>query len=271
MKAAIFVQPGEMAVQEVAKPTIQKPTDAILKIVRAYVCGSDLWWFRGIGNREHGSLTGHEAIGIVEEAGADVTAVQPGDFVIAPFTHGCGHCAACLAGFEGNCFNQEVGGNAGYQAEYLRYTDADWSLVKVPGQPSDYSDDQLNSLLTLADVMTTGYHAGFSAEIKPGDTVAILGDGAVGLCAVIDAKLQGAGRIITLSHHADRAALATEFGATDIVSEKGDDAVKKVLELTNGVGADAVLECVGATSSINEAGQIARPGAIIGRVGVPQI
>ena len=270
MKAAIFVQPGEMAVQEVAKPTIQKPTDAILKIVRAYVCGSDLWWFRGIGNWEHGSLTGHEAIGIVEEVGADVTAVQPGDFVIAPFTHGCGHCAACLAGFEGNCFNQEIGGNAGYQAEYLRYTNADWSLVKVPSQPSDYSDDQLNSLLTLADVMTTGYHAGFSAEIKPGDTVAILGDGAVGLCAVIGAKLQGAGRIITLSHHADRAALATEFGATDIVSEKGDDAVKKVLELTNGVGADAVLECVGATSSINEAGQIARPGAIIGRVGVPQ-
>lgn len=175
-----------------------------------------------------------------------------------------------MAGFEGNCFNQEVGGNAGYQAKYLRYTNADWSLVKVPGQPSDYSDDQLNSLLTLADVMTTGYHAGFSAEIKPGDTVAILGDGAVGLCAVIGAKLQGAGRIITLSHHADRAALATEFGATDIVSEKGDDAVKKVLELTNGVGADAVLECVGATSSINEAGQIARPGAIIGRVGVPQ-
>ena len=117
MKAAIFVQPGEMAVQEVAKPTIQKPTDAILKIVRACVCGSDLWWFQGIGNREHGSLTGHEAIGIVEEVGADVTAVQPGDFIIAPFTHGCGHCAACLAGFEGNCFNQEAGGNAEYQAD----------------------------------------------------------------------------------------------------------------------------------------------------------
>lgn len=162
--------------------------------------------------------------------------------------------------------NQEAGGNGGYQGEYLRFTNADWALVKVPGKPSDYSDEQLNDLLTLADVMATGYHAGASA----GDTVAVIGDGAVGLCAVIGAKLQGAKKIIALSHHEDRAKLAKEFGATDIVSERGDDAVKKVMELTDGNGADAVLECVGAVSAIEQAGQLARPGAIIGRVGVPQ-
>ncbi len=270
MKAAVFMEPGKMEVHEVEKPTIQKPTDAILKIVRACVCGSDLWWYRGIADREHGSLVGHEAIGIVEEVGYDVKDVKPGDFVIAPFTHGCGHCAACLAGFDGNCMNQEAGGNGGYQGEYLRFTNANWALVKIPGQPSDYNDDQLNDLLTLADVMATGYHAAASAEVKPGDTVAVIGDGAVGLCGVIAAKLRGADRIISLSHHEDRAKLAREFGATDIVAELGDDAVKKVMELTDGNGVDAVLECVGAVSAIEQAGKLARPGAIVGRVGVPQ-
>ncbi|SPE16911.1 Glutathione-independent formaldehyde dehydrogenase [Limosilactobacillus fermentum] len=133
MKAAVFMGPGKMEVHEVDRPTIEKPTDAVLKIVRACVCGSDLWWFRGISNRQTGTTTGHEAIGIVEEVGADVKAVKPGDFVVAPFTHSCGHCAVCLAGCEGNCFNMEAGGNGGYQGEYLRYTNADWSLVKIPG------------------------------------------------------------------------------------------------------------------------------------------
>lgn len=252
-----------MEVHEVEKPTIQKSTDAILKIVRACVCGSDLWWYRGIANREHGSLVGHEAIGIVEEVGSDVKDVKPGDFVIAPFTHGCGHCAACLAGFDGNCMNQEAGGNGDYQCEYLRFTNANWALVKIPGQPSDYTYDQLNDLLTLSDVMATGYHAAASAEVKPGDTVAVIGDGAVGLCGVIGAKLRGADRIISLSHHEDRAKLAREFGATDIVAERGDDAVKKVMELTDGNGVDAV-------SAIEQAGKLALPGAIVGRVGVPQ-
>lgn len=270
MKAAVFMEPGKMEVHDVAKPEIEKPTDAIVKIVRACVCGSDLWWYRGISKREHGSTTGHEAIGVVESVGDAVTNVKPGDFVVAPFTHGCGHCAACQAGFDGNCMNQESGGNKGYQAEYLRFTNANWALVKIPGQPSEYSDDQLNDFLTLADVMATGYHAAASAEVKAGDVVAVIGDGAVGLCGVIGAKLRGAKRIIALSHHEDRAKLAREFGATDIVSERGDDAVKKVMELTNGAGADAVLECVGTVSAIEQAGQIARPGAIVGRVGVPQ-
>lgn len=270
MKAAVFVEPGKVAVHEVKKPIIQKPTDAILKIVRACVCGSDLWWYRGIAKRRKGSLVGHEAIAIVEEVGATVKAVQPGDFVIAPFTHGCGHCAACLAGFDGNCLDQEAGVNGGYQGEYLRFTNANWALVKIPGQPSNYTDAQLNDFLALADVMATGYHAAASAEVKSGEIVAVIGDGAVGLCSIISAKLCGAKRIIALSHHADRAALAKAFGATDIVSERDNAAIKKVLALTDGNGADAVLECVGAVSAIEEAGKLARPGAIIGRVGVPQ-
>lgn len=270
MKAGVFVKPGKVECQEVEKPTIQKRTDAIIKIVRACVCGSDLWWFRGISERPQGSLTGHEAIGIVEEVGADVTNVKPGDFVIAPFTHGCGKCAACKAGFDGNCMDPASKGmNAGYQAEYLNFRNADWALIKIPGQPEDYTDDQLNSLLALADVMATGYHAATSAEVKKGDTVVVMGDGAVGLCGVLSAKLLGAKRIIAMSRHADRQKLVREFGATDIVPERGDEAVKKVMELTAGNGADAVLECVGTELSMDTATKVVRPGAVIGRVGVP--
>lgn len=270
MKVATFIEPGKMTVTEAPVPNIQKDTDAIIKIVRACVCGSDLWWFRGISKREPNSYTGHEAIGIVETVGNAVTSVKAGDFVIVPFTHGCGKCAACRAGFDGNCTNMEPGGNAGYQGEYLRFTNADWALIKIPGQPSDYSDDVLNSLLTLADVMATGYHAAKTAEVKTGDTVVVMGDGAVGLCGVIGAKLLGATRIIAMSRHADRQALAKEFGATDIVAERGDEAVEKVMALTNGAGADAVLECVGTEQSVETAVNVCRPGAVIGRVGVPQ-
>lgn len=270
MRVATFIEPGKMTVTEAPVPEIQKDTDAIIKIVRACVCGSDLWWFRGISKREPNSYTGHEAIGIVETVGNAVTSVKAGDFVIVPFTHGCGKCAACRAGFDGNCTNMEPGGNAGYQGEYLRFTNADWALIKIPGQPSDYSDDVLNSLLTLADVMATGYHAAKTAEVKAGDTVVVMGDGAVGLCGVIGAKLLGATRIIAMSRHADRQALAKEFGATDIVAERGDEAVEKVMALTNGAGADAVLECVGTEQSVETAVNVCRPGAVIGRVGVPQ-
>ena len=270
MKVATFIEPGKMTVTEAPVPEIQKDTDVIIKTVRACVCGSDLWWFRGISKREPNSYTGHEAIGIVETVGNAVTSVKAGDFVIVPFTHGCGKCAACRAGFDGNCTNMEPGGNAGYQGEYLRFTNADWALIKIPGQPSDYSDDVLNSLLTLADVMATGYHAAKTAEVKAGDTVVVMGDGAVGLCGVIGAKLLGATRIIAMSRHADRQALAKEFGATDIVAERGDEAVEKVMVLTNGAGADAVLACVGTVQSVETAVNVCRPGAVIGRVGVPQ-
>lgn len=270
MKAAVFLGPGKVETQDVPKPQLQKPTDAIIKIVRASVCGSDLWWFRGISHRDANSLVGHEAIGIVEEVGAEVHDIHVDDFVIAPFTHGCGHCAACLAGFDGDCMNQEAGGNGGYQGQYLRFTNANWALVKIPGQPSDYSDEMLNSFVTLADVMATGYHAAASAEVKQGDTVVVMGDGAVGLCGVIAAKLRGAKRIIAMSRHEDRQKMAIAFGATDIVPERGDEAVQKVLAMTNGAGADAVLECVGTEQSVDTATKVGRPGAVVGRVGVPQ-
>ncbi|BDR52930.1 Zn-dependent alcohol dehydrogenase [Bombiscardovia nodaiensis] len=270
MKAAIFVKPGQMELTDAPMPTIEKPTDAIIRIVRACVCGSDLWWYRGISKRESGSFVGHEAIGVVEEVGSEVTHIKAGDFVIAPFTHGCGHCAACKAGFDGNCMNMESGGNGGYQGEYLRFTNADWALVKVPGSVSDYSDSTLNSLLTLADVMATGYHAAASAEVKEGDSVVVMGDGAVGLCGVLSAHLRGAGRIIAMSRHEDRQQLAQAFGATDLVAERGDEAVQQVMDLTQGAGADAVLECVGTDQSVETAVQVARAGAIVGRVGVPQ-
>lgn len=270
MEVTEFIKPGEVKVIDEPMPKIKKPTDAIIKMVRASVCGSDLWWYRGISDRKHGSPVGHEGIGIVQEVGSDVKNVKPGDFVIAPFTHGCGHCAACRAGFDGNCMNKENGINGGYQGQYLRFINASWALVKIPGQPSDYSDEMLNSFVTLADVMATGYHAAASAEVKDGDTVVIMGDGAVGLCGVIAAKLRGAKRIIAMSRHEDRQKLAKEFGATDIVPERGDDAVKHVMELTDGAGADAILECVGTEQSVDTATKVARPGAVVGRVGIPQ-
>lgn len=269
MKTTVFEGPGKVSVKEFPMPEIQQPTDAVVKILRACVCGSDLWWFRGLDKRETGTTVGHEAIGIVESVGTAVTHVQPGDFVILPFAHGCGHCAACKAGFEGNCLNTKERGSSGFQGEYVRYTQADWSLVKVPGKPEDYTDEQLNDLLALSDVMATGYHAAASAEVHPGDTVVVMGDGAVGLCGVIAAKLMGAKRIIAMSRHADRQAMAREFGATDIIEERGDEAVAKVIAMTDG-GADAVLECVGTALSVDTAIKVARPGAVVGRVGVPQ-
>lgn len=269
MKATIFEKPGQMTIQEIATPTIQHEGDAIIKVVRACVCGSDLWWYRGINTRESGSDAGHEAIGIVESVGQAVTNVKPGDFVVVPFTHGCGECAACQAGFDGDCLNP-VKGSTGYQAEYLRYTNANWGLVKIPGQPGDYTPSQLNDFVTLADVMATGYHAAKSAEVKPGDTVVVVGDGAVGLCGVISAKLLGAERIIAMSRHEDRQQLAREFGATDIISERGDEGIEKIMALT-GSGADAALECVGSQLALETAIQSLRPGGIVGRVGVPHV
>lgn len=270
MKATVFVEPGKVEVQEMAKPVITRPTDAVIKVLRACVCGSDLWWFRGLNPREAGTTTGHEAIGIIESVGDAVTRVAPGDFVIMPFTHGCGQCAACKAGFEGDCTSPTKGGSTGYQSEYVLYANADWSLVKVPGQPDDYTDAQLNDLLALSDVMATGYHAAASAEVRAGDTVVVMGDGAVGLCGVLSAKLMGAKRIIAMSRHADRQALAKQFGATDIVAERGDAAVAKVMALTANAGADAVLECVGTEQSVDTAVRVGRPGAVVGRVGIPQ-
>lgn len=270
MKTAVFEKAGKVSIENVAKPTIQANDDAIIKVIRTCVCGSDLWAYRGLEEKaEHSDNSGHEAIGIVDSVGSEITTVKPGDFVIAPFTHGCGHCAACLAGFDGDCQSHSDNFSNGVQSEYVRFQHADWALIKVPGQPADYSDEMLNSLLSLADVMSTGYHAARVANVKTGDTVVVVGDGAVGLCGVIAAKLRGAKQIIAMSRHEDRQKLATEFGATDIIAERGDEAVEKVMALTNNAGADAVLECVGTEQSNDTAMKAGRPGAIVGRVGLP--
>ncbi len=266
----MFMKPGQVQIEDIDKPTIQAPDDVIIHVVRTCVCGSDLWAYRGLEDKAaHSENSGHEAIGIVEEVGSDITTVQPGDFVIAPFTHGCGHCAACRAGFEGDCQNHTDNFSNGVQAEYIRFQHGEWALVKIPGQPQDYSEAMLKSLLTLADVMATGYHAARVANVSAGDTVVVVGDGAVGLCGVIAAQMRGAKRIIAMSRHEDRQKLATEFGATDIIAERGDEAVAKVMALTNNAGADAVLECVGTEQSNDTAMKVARPGAIVGRVGLP--
>jgi Threonine dehydrogenase and related Zn-dependent dehydrogenases len=270
MKAAIFKGKDQIEVGERPKPTIQEQTDAIVRVVRACVCGSDLWFYRGISPHPEGPI-GHEFIGVVEAVGTDVKDIKKGDFVIAPFAFSDGICPNCKAGFQTACthggfFGMGNEGDGG-QAEFTRVPQADGTLVAVPG--SDFSDETLASLLTLSDVMGTGYHAAVSAEVKEGDTVAVVGDGAVGLSAVLSAKLLGAKRIIAMSRHAERQALAREFGATDIVEERGDEAVKTFMKLTDGVGVDAVLECVGTNESSQTAFAIARAGSIVGRVGVP--
>lgn len=270
MKKAFFASKSQMELKDVDKPTIQQPDDVIIKVLRACVCGSDLWNFRGINPVEaHSENSGHEAIGIVEEVGEAITTVKPGDFVIAPFTHGCGHCAACRAGFDGSCQDHSDNFSTGVQGEYIRFQHGQWALVKVPGQPANYSEGMKKSLLTLADVMATGYHAAQVANVGAGDTVVVMGDGAVGLCAIIAAKMRGAKKIISTSRHADRQALAAEFGATDNVAVRGDDAVKAIMDLTDGAGADAVLECVGTEQSTATAMKVGRPGAVVGRVGLP--
>ena len=265
MKAAIFKGVKQMACEEHAEPTIIDGGDAIIRVVRACVCGSDLWFYRD--SKEPNTQAGHEAIGVVEQVGDDVTVAKPGDFVIVPFPFSCGKCPVCKAGFESVC--PHGGYFSACQAEYLRVPEANGTLVVVPGDAKSFSDDMLASLLTLSDVMSTGYHAAASAEIKLGDTAVVCGDGAVGLCGVLSAKLMGATRIISMSRHADRQRIAREFGATDFVEERGAEAVDKVLGMTDGYGADAVLECVGSALSNDTAMKVARAGAVVGRVGLP--
>jgi alcohol dehydrogenase len=270
MKAAIFRGTGKIEAGGRPDPVLREQTDAIVRVVLACVCGSDLWYYRGLMPHPEGSI-GHEFIGVIEEVGSAVKTLHKGDFVIAPFAFSDGTCPNCQAGFHTACthggfFGQGNEGDGG-QAELTRVPQADGTLVVVPG--SDFSDATLASLLTLSDVLGTGYHAAVSAEVKQGDTVAVVGDGAVGLSGVLSARLLGARRIIALSRHPKRQALAREFGATDVLVERGDDAIKAIMGLTDGIGADAVLECVGTNEANQTAFAIARPGAIVGRVGVP--
>ncbi len=268
MKAAIFKGKGKIEVGQLSDPQMKESTDAIVHIVLSCVCGSDLWFYRGETPHPDKSI-GHEFMGIVEEVGPEVHAIKKGDFVISPFKYSDNTCANCRAGITSACihggfFNDETGGG---QGELIRVPLADGTLVKVPG--SNYSHEIMKSLLTLSDVMGTGHHAAVSAEVSKGDTVAVVGDGAVGLCAIIAAKRLGAERIIALSRNPARQKLAREFGATEIVEERGEEAVEAVMRLTDGVGVDAALECVGTGQATETAFAIARPGSIVGYVGVP--
>ena len=271
MKAAIFKGRNTIEVGERPDPQIQEPTDAVVRVVRGCVCGSDLWYYRGINQHKVGSI-GHEYIGVIEAVGADVTTVAVGDFVIAPFTYNDGTCPACRDGFQSNCVHGGAFGNGdvdGGQGEKVRAPFADATLVKVPGTEGDFTDEQLASFTALSDVMCTGYHAAVSAGVKEGDTVAVVGDGAVGLSAVLASRMLGASRVIALSRNPARQVVAKEFGATDIVEARGDDAVQEVLRLTDDAGVDAALECVGTDQSIQTCAGIVRAGGMIGAVGVP--
>ena len=269
MKSAVYLKAGQVRLVEMDHPQILDPDDAIIRIVRTCVCGSDLWSYRNEQVKPGCMNSGHEAIGIVEEVGDAVTTVKAGDFVIAPFTHGCGACDACRAGYDGTC-DRHIGNNwsDGVQAEYMRFKYANWALVKIPGQPSDYSEGMLKSFLSLADVMPTGYHAARVADVKPGDKVVVIGDGAVGQCAVIAAKMRGASQIVLMSRHEDRQKMAFESGATAVVAERGEEGIAKVREILGG-GADAALECVGTEAAVDQALGVLHNGGRLGFVGVP--
>jgi threonine dehydrogenase-like Zn-dependent dehydrogenase len=264
MYGAILYAPKDIRFEDRAEPAIEKPTDAVIKVAAACVCGSDLWPYRGISRIERPTPMGHEYCGVVEQVGAAVTSVKPGQFVVGSFFASDNTCPHCLAGFQTSCQQREVIGGA--QAGRLRVPLADGTLVATPGPPPD---DLLPSLLALSDVMGTGWFAADAADVKPGKTVAVVGDGAVGLLGVLSAKQLGAARIIVMSRHATRQKLALEFGATDVVTQRGDEGVARIKELTGGVGADSVLECVGTQESMMQAIRATRPGGAVGYVGVP--
>src|SRR3954468_11954879 len=269
MRAAIFHEARRIEPGDRPDPSLVAPTDAIVRVVIACVCGSDLWYYRGETPFEPGGPIGHEFVGVAEEGGRDAGAIATGDLVIAPFAFSDGTCPNCRHGITTACTNGgffPMNGDGG-QGEAVRVPLADGTLVKVPG--SGHADETMRSLLTLSDVLATGHHAAVCADVKPGGVVAVVGDGAVGLCGVLAAARLGAERIIILSRNPDRQKLAKEFGATDVVEERGNEATAAVRGLTDGVGVDAALECVGTGQAMKTALSIARPGSMVGYVGVP--
>jgi threonine dehydrogenase-like Zn-dependent dehydrogenase len=260
---------GDVRVEKVPDARIVEPTDALLTVTRACICGSDLWPYKSMEPDPKGRRMGHEFIGIIEDAGAEVRTVKRGDLVVAPFAWSDGTCEFCRRGLQTSCLHGGWWGGDldGGQGEAVRVPQADGTLVTLP---VDRDHDLMPSLLALSDVMATGHHAAVSAQAGPGKAVAIVGDGAVGLCGVIAARRLGAEQIILLGRHPARIALARKFGATDIVSERGDEAIERVRQLTGGLGAHSVLECVGLDQATVTALNIVRPGGAVGRVGVPQ-
>src|SRR5256714_2353376 len=270
MRATVMYGAGDVRVESLPDASLAEPTDALVRVTHACICGSDLWPYKTMERSDAGRHMGHEAIGIVEDVGADVRTLKQGDLVVMPFAFSDGTCVFCNEGLQTSCVHGGFFGTndvAGAQAEAVRVPQADGTLVVLP---VDEDDALMPSLLTLSDVMATGHHAALAARVGPGKTVAVVGDGAVGLCGVIAARRLGAERIFILGRHEARTALAEEFGATDVVSERGEEAVERVRELTDGLGVHSALECVGYEESTRTALGVVRPGGAVGRVGVPQ-
>jgi threonine dehydrogenase-like Zn-dependent dehydrogenase len=265
MRGAVMYGPGDVRVEDRDEPRIVEATDAIIRLPATCICGSDLWPYRGLETADWPMPMGHEYVGIVEEAGSEVRTIKPGQFVIGSFWASDNTCEICRAGYQSSCIQRELMGAIGTQAELARVPLADGTLVATPDVPSD---DLVPSLLAASDVLGTGWFGAVAAEAGPGKTVAVVGDGAVGLLAVLAARQLGAERIIAMSRHQPRQRLAVEFGATEIVTERGDDGVAKLKELTNGLGAHSVVEAVGTQESMLQAIGATRPGGHVGFVGV---
>jgi threonine dehydrogenase-like Zn-dependent dehydrogenase len=270
MRATVMYGAGDVRVEDVPDAHLVEATDVLVRVTRAAICGSDLWPYKSMEPTESGRRMGHEFIGVVEAVGTDVRTIKTGDLVVSPFLWSDGTCIFCREGMQSECLHGGRYGSDdvdGGQGEGVRVPQADGTLVVLPvGE----DDALMPSLLALSDVMGTGHHAAVAAKVTPGNLVAVVGDGAVGLCGVIAARRLGAEQIILLGRNAERIALGREFGATDVVSERGEEAVERVRELTDGLGADSVLECVGLEQAIVTALEIARPGGAIGLVGVPE-
>jgi threonine dehydrogenase-like Zn-dependent dehydrogenase len=265
MRGVIMHGPGDVRVEDREKPTVIEPTDAIIRVTSACICGSDLWPYRGAEDADWPVPMGHEYVGVVEEIGADVRDVKVGDFVVGSFFASDNTCEICLAGYQTHCIHRQPGAATGSQSEYLRVPLADGTLVATATRPTP---EQERGLLAASDVLGTGWFAAVAAEAGPGKTVAVVGDGAVGLLGILAAKQLGAERIIAFSRHADRQALARKYGATDIVEERGDAGVARVKELTGGLGAHSTIEAVGTQESMMQAIRATRPGGHVGYVGV---
>ncbi len=265
MRAAVLHAPGDVRVEDRPDPTIEQPTDAIIRVTAACVCGSDLWPYRGIEEVNGPAPMGHEYVGVVEEVGSDVRTLEPGQFVVGSFFASDNTCEICRAGYQSRCVNAVPVGALGTQAELARIPLADGTLVATPEVPAD---DLVPGLLAASDVLGTGWFAAVAAEAGPGKTVAVVGDGAVGLLGVLAARQLGAERIVVFSRHESRQQLAREFGATDVVAERGDEGVARIKDLTDGLGAHSVIEAVGTQESMMQAIRATRPGGHVGYVGV---
>lgn len=270
MRATVIHGAGDVRVEQVPDPVVRDSTDAVVRVSLTCICGSDLWPYKSMERHEHGSRIGHEFVGVVEDVGSDVRGLRSGDLVVSPFTWSDGECVYCSESLYTSCVHGGVwgsDGSDGAQGEAVRVPFADGTLVKLPVEPDDAL---LPALLTLADVYPTGHHAAVSAGVREGGTVAVVGDGAVGLSGVLAASRLGAERIIVMGRHTDRTDIAREFGATDVVPERGDEAVERMRDLTAGQGPESVLECVGTGDSLSTSLRLVRDGGRVGYVGVPQ-